>query len=411
MRRFASLDEALRWLGPELDRPEQACTREIAPGLALETRVIELGDGAFCNRYTAHWEEPARAALRLVDPLESPFACARALAGAGEPGLVAPAGFFFLADDADASPRALSLNLAVQAGLVLSLPVVGQDALVCRAGELTVRTIAAEGTLRLNGEVLRWAGSRAGRDADCLVYGNADARIEHRPDARTGKARHFVAESRRTPALAPGSGVTDVGFLRGPGGKFRGLVRDDAGGLDIFACDLVLRCPSSRLRAHAPDNEVEVLRIDTLDPCDPALESAISVGPSLLHEALEQHALHREPSLGSTPLLGGRRAARLLYFRSASGVCSLQLWDARPDSAVCPGVTLDEAAASVRAEHEVVEGCFLDSGKSGKLCVSDGSAVRSLGNRSYLRWPVPGDDAFVWMPDHGRPTASLLVIR
>lgn len=65
----------------------------------------------------------------------------------------------------------------------------------------------------------------------------------------------------------------------------------------------------------------------------------------------------------------------------------------------------------MRAEHEVVEGCFLDSGKSGKLCVSDGTAVRSLGNRSYLRWPIAGDDAFVWMPDHGRPTASLLVIR
>lgn len=127
-----------------LDRREHPHTQEVAPGLTFAVRAVELGGGAFANRYTACWQAPARAALRVVDPLESPFARAGALASRGERGLVATGGFFFLADDAATRPRARSLNLAIQDGRVLSMPVVGQDALVCRGGDLSVRHVAAK---------------------------------------------------------------------------------------------------------------------------------------------------------------------------------------------------------------------------------------------------------------------------
>ena len=410
MRRFRDLAEAEAFLGPALDRPEPEWSREVAPGLTLAGRAVDIGDGMFCNRYTARWVAPARAEICVVgEPLESPFARAQSLAGRGVRGVVATGGFFFLADDAELQPRARSLNMAFACGSTISVPVVGQTALVGRAGALEVREVAAAGTLRLNGEVLRWAGSRSDEagTADCVVYGNANACVEHRADVRTGKMRHFVPASRWTPALAAGSGWSDVGFRRVDDG-FVGVVRSALGGLDIFAFDLVLRCGDSRARGAG--DRAEILTVDGLAAGDPQF-SAISVGPSLLDARLAEHPLHREPSLGSSPLLGGQRAARLLYFRERDGACNLQLWDGRPGSAVCPGLTLDEVAERVRGEYAVVEGCFLDSGRTGKLCVADETGVHSLGNRHYLRWPVAGDDAFVWTPDAGRPVASLLVIR
>jgi hypothetical protein len=407
VRRFRDLAEAEAFLGPALDRPEAASLRAVAPGLTLERRAVEFGGGTFCNRYTARWAAPARAEICVVDPLESPFARAQRLAGRGFRGVVATGGFFFLADDAEVLPRARSLNLAVVGGVAVSMPVVGQTALVGRAGALEVREVAAAGTLRVNGEVLRWVGSRADGGAECVVFGNADARVEHRADARTGKLRHFVPASRWTPALAAGSGAIDVGFRRVEG-AFVAMEYAAGGGIDIFKYDLVLRCEDSRVLGV--EDRAEILTVDRLELGDPRL-TAISVGPSLLDTRLAEHPLHREPSLGSYPLLGGQRAARLLYFRDGEGACHLQLWDGRPGSAVCPGVTLEEVAERVRGEYAVVEGCFLDSGRTGKLCVVDETGVHSLGNRHYLRWPVAGDDAFVWTPDAGRPTASLLVIR
>jgi hypothetical protein len=410
-RRFASMAEAARFLGPVLDRPEPTRTVMIGPGISLAVEAVELGGEAFSNLYTLSWTPPARAEIAIVDtPGESPWTRGLALARQGARGGVATGGFGFLADGAAGAPRTRSLNLAIRAGVPLSVPVIGQDALICRGGALSVEHVAAEGLLRLNGERLRWVGSRSGQAGECSVFGNANVRIEHRDDPRTGKYRHLVADSRRTPPLAAGSGAADVGFVRAADGLLRGAARADGGGLDIFAFDLVLRCPVARLRRNVHDDIAVVDTIGAIDLADPALETAISVGPSLLHPSLEAHPLHHEPSLGSTPLLGGRRASRLLYFAAADGRRSLQLWDARPDSALCPGVTLDEAVRHARARHDVVHGCFLDSGKSGKLCIADGDAAAAYGNRHYLRWPAPGDEHFVWTPDEGRPAASMIVV-
>lgn len=410
-RRFASMAEATRLLGPLLDRPEPTRTVTIGPGVSLSVESIALGLGAFSNLHTLSWTAPARAEVAIADdPSEGPWTRGRALARLGARGGVATGGFGFLADDAAGAPRARCLNLAIRAGVPISVPVIDQEALVCRGGSLAVEDVAAEGRLRLNGEVVRWAGARSGRAGECSVFGNANVRIVHRDDPRTGNFRHLVADSRRTPVLAIDAGAADVGFVRGADGLLRGAGRADGGGLDIFAFDVVLRCPVARLRGRVDDNIVVLDTIGAIDLADPGLDSAISVGPSLLHPSLEAHPLHREPSLGSTPLLGGRRASRLLYFADADGRRHLQLWDARPDSAACPGVTLDEAARHARGRYDVVHGCFLDSGKSGKLCVVDGVAATAYGNRHYLRWPTPDDDGFIWTPDEGRPAASMIVV-
>lgn len=409
--RFSSLAEADAFLGPMLDRPEPARRETVAPGVSLVIAAIDLGDGAFSNLYTLSWTAPARADIDVFpDAAASPWSRGHALARCGMRGAVATGGFSFLADDAAAAPRARCLNLAIWTGEVLSLPVVDQDALVARAGALAVEHVPAAGLLRLNGDLVRWSGARTERTAECVVFGNASARIVHSDAPATGKRRHLVANTRWTPALSSDSGYADVGFLRGPGRVFRGAAVRADGGLDIFAYDLVLRCPAERLRRAAPDNTADPRTVGPIDLSDPSLAGAVSVGPSLLHPALEDHPLHREPSLGSNPLLGGRRASRLVYFGDAAGQHHLQLWDARPGSRACPGVTLDEAAHHARAHHDVAFGCFLDSGKSGKLCVVGDAGVASYGNRHYLRWPAAGEGDFVWTPDAGRPAASLLVI-
>lgn len=408
MRQFSTPEEAAAALGPLLDQPVQTYTRPISEGLWISARVVALGGGSFVNCYTARWTAPARASLLALAPPQSPYALAQADAARGRRSLTSNAGFFFLADEAAQRPRELSLNLALHQGQLLSAPVVGQRALVSRGGGLSVRLVRAEGELRLNQQRLRWAGSRSGQEADCEVFGNANARIVHVPDPRTGLRRRLDEGSLETPPLDDPARV-DLGAMRLGGGRFRGrfLAR---GRIPTHQFDLVLRCPARWVRVLPEENEVEFLTVDGLSLQDPGLAGALSVGPSLHDEGLEDHPLDREPSLGSTPLLTRRRAPRLLFFRTPDGASWLRLYDGRPGSAVCPGMTLTEAAEHTRQEHGPVEGCFLDSGKTCKLALSDGGEPWSLGNRHYLRWPTRAGEGFRWAPDEGRAIPSAIQV-
>lgn len=400
MRSFATPEEAAAYLAPLLDQPVERSQRELGKGALFQAEPIFFGE-TFTNAYTLRWRPPVRASVIVAEPPISAVEFARK----NQSIATTTGGFFFLADRCLYRPKTLSLNLAVQNGKALSVPVSSQEALVSQGGALFVTDVAASGALSLNRERLLWAGSKTSIEADCHTYGNANCIILHQPDATTGKVRTFQEESRLTPEIK-GARLCDLGFVAQPEGYFQATHRSDQGRLDIFQYDLVLRCPRSLAKEGAR------LEVHTIGPLtlERSLQGAISVGPSLLHPDPYNHPLNDDRSLGSFPLLRERPAARLVFYETSDGWRHLSLFDGRPGSKTFLGVTLAEAASLVASRGEVISGCFLDSGNTSKLNIRQERELSSFGNRHYLRWPEAPGGRFIWNPDQGRATASLLAL-
>jgi hypothetical protein len=137
--RFSSLEEASAHLAPLLDRPVTTSRTELAPGIFFQTEALHA-NGTFTNSYRLSWRQPARARIFVTDPPVS----AREFAERCGNVATTTAGFFFLADRCRFRPKALSLNLAVRDGRVISLPVADQDALTSQNGVLSVVHVPRE---------------------------------------------------------------------------------------------------------------------------------------------------------------------------------------------------------------------------------------------------------------------------
>jgi hypothetical protein len=407
LRSFASLPEASAFMAAEVDRPASAGTaRRIAAGIELRVAVRELGEAAFCNVYDITWERAAAAASLHVAacPVEPPSV---------EPArgalVTATAGFSFLADRSSGMPRQASLNLAVSEGRIVSLPVADREAVISRAGALSVAHVRASGLLSLNGTVLTWTGSRTGRTADCYAYGNGNAVISHRAHPVTGTARVLDEPSRLTPPIPPGQTMADIGFMAAGGGGFRAMAVSRGGRMDIFSHDIALRCPAALVKPGRP-NEMRILQVGCLRG-DDLPDSAVSAGPPLGCPDLTAHPVNHDLSLGSLPPFADRRMARMVLYSDRDNRIHLRLFDGRPGSAAFPGVTPTEARDVIAADTGYQWGCFLDPGQTAKLWVHDEHGPASYGNRHYLRWPEDAAGAFGWIPDKGRPVASFITLR
>ena len=403
-RCFDTPEEAARFLTPLIDRPVETSRVEVAPHIRFAAETLDRGD-TFTNSYTVSWRRPAAARIVVAEPPTSAVEFAREHGSA----VTTTGGYFFLADRCRFRPRTLSLNLAIRDCQVLSLPVATQDALVSHDGVLSVVEVPARGELSIDGERLRWAGARTavGGDAqeiDCFAYGNANCVIVHQADPRNGKVRVFQEDSRLTPEIVDRR-WTDVGFARTPDGHFTAADRSDAGRLDIFAHDVVLRCPRALARPGAP------MTVHTVGPLVPeTVQGAISVGPALSYADPGSHPLNHDRSLGSFPLLRERPSTRLVFYTTVDGWQHLRLFDGRPGSATFPGLTLDEVVATVKGGGDVVSGCLLDSGHTSKINVRRDGSVHTFGNRHYLRWPTTAEPRYTWIPDDGRPAGSLIAL-
>lgn len=394
-RRFQTATAATAALGPLLDRPEPPREEDLSEGVRLAVDCITLPDGRFTNRYRLSWHPP-RGHIRLL-----PVHTTAGDHAAAHPELLAVStgGFFFLADDCAHRPRCLSLNLAVEDGVVHSLPSADQEALLRQGGALSVAVVAARGALEIDGQRLRWAGSRTPHEAACRVASNADIVVEHISDPDTGRRRTFQPASRMSPPAGVGS--TNLGLCRAPDGTFE-VITASGGPLDTFQFDLVVRAPRGGVGSR--------VRIVDIDGHGLAGLSAISVGPSLHCADLSEHPLNRERSLGSTPLLLGRPSSRLVFYSTADGREHLCLLDGRPRSPLCPGVTLRETLDIVHRGADVVTGCFLDSGHTPRISLRLGAVRHNVGNRHYLRWPTVEDPTYLWIPEQGRAVSSLITV-
>jgi hypothetical protein len=292
---------------------------------------------------------------------------------------------------------------------VLSLPVVDREALVSRGGELSLCRLSAEGVVRVNGTDLSWTGSLTGRQADSYVFGNGNVVVERRADPVKGNVRILDEASRVTPAMRADAGWVDVGFAYAGGGGFRSAGLSTTGGLDIFAHDLVVRCPARHVDLRG-GNVLEVRSIGELH-ADAFPESAATVGPSLDVEDFAAHPINRDASLDIVPPFAPARKARMAVFQDHAGRTHLRLFDGRPGSPVFQGATPQEARDAIAAEPGFRWGCFMDGGQTAKMWVVLNGELTSFGNRHYLRWPKGADDDFVWVPDSGRPISSVITFQ
>lgn len=378
---------------------------QLRNGALFRAYSLEQHPGVFTNIYDVSYHtDSIRASIQIYNHLTS---VRNYLAHKPTCTVAANAGFFFLADQYDTRPYQLSLNLAIAKRRVLSLPVADKEAAVCQNGQLSATFLRALGEIELNGHRLTWAGSQTTHQADCYVYGNGNTTITHQTSLN-GDIRVLDETSHITPALSLSEDWVDIGFIFRKDGAYIGMRPSSHGSVDIYLYDLVIRCHKSH---SVPGlNHLRIRTIDTLI-LEPPFESALSVGPMLTDPDITNNPINHDRSLGTKPPFVDRPMARLALYETTSGITHLKLFDGRPVSPTFPGVTPNEAIRLIDQEDDIAWGCFLDPGKSAKMCVVQNDSIASYGNHDYLQWPKSADSKYTWVPGRGRPVASIITLR
>ncbi|HKR81493.1 MAG TPA: hypothetical protein VJR27_00640 [Candidatus Saccharimonadales bacterium] len=405
---FQTFTEAHGFVKPDVEKPVMPRHETLKNGATFRAFPEHQPDGTFTNIFDVSYD-PLCVQTELC-VLSQPESIFRLMQHTAVPyTAMSSCGFFFLADQYSSQPRQISLNLAMSEGRIYSLPVADGEVLLCQGGKLEARTIRAMGGLILNGAYLSWTGSRTTREANCYIYGNGNSVIRHRADHDRGSIRELEDTSTLTPPLDADSELVDVGFTSIGSNVFKGM-RSKKGGLDIFSHDLVVRCPERYIHpSTSAIHETPLLRIATVDSLNiRKLDGAVSVGPQLADNNIEQHPVNKDPSLGSKPPFVMRRMARMALYQTTRGLVHIRLYDGIVGSEQFPGVTPNEVVQNIVQEDAIAWGCFLDPGKTSKLCVRTEAEVESHGNRDYIRWPNKPGGPFTWQRQAGRAVSSYI---
>lgn len=405
MSSFETENAAKEYVRERIDVPINAGLQHLGEGMALRSFPIDLDDGIFTNVYDLSISPDAvRHRIEFPDKLTSVLDQVKAdpTVRAGISG-----GFFFLADQASSEPRELGLNLALSDGHLLSFPVVDREALVAYEGRLSARNVQALGVISINGEDVEWSGSLTSRDSEAVVYGNGNSIITHLANDVTGSVRTLDETSRFTPPIDTDD-VVDIGFMHREDGSFVGIDSSNTGGVDTFKYDATVRLHERHSTSGLPEMIVRTVGSIAVDG---SRFSAVTVGPLLDTANFTSHSINYDPSLGGRPPFLDVPLARAVVYADDSGTVHFRIFDGRPGSPVFPGITPSQAAEIIREETDVVWGCFLDPGQTAKMVTRHESELASYGNRHYLKWPVHPGERFVWVPDTGRPVASIITMR
>lgn len=399
MKKFSTLETAKKYMASHVDIPVKNRIIHLKKDVMLSMSLNWIDEDNFTNSYDVQYDpavvtsSTSLTAERksLNDIVRIDRNCIAVLSG----------GFSYLTDDPGVHPRHLSLNLAIENGLVKSLPVVDREALMMIDGRMFACVIRAVGIMEINGKQLSWSGSLTNHHTDIKLYGNGNSIITHVSD-KNGSRRVLNDDSRFTPPIY-GTEEIDAGFMSQKNGTFVASSVSTTGRLDIFAFDIVLRCPK-----HLITNNIKmrVLTIDTLT-VGASIQSAVSAGPLLETTNFDNHSINKDASLGTSAPFTNSRAARAVLYVEENGLAHLRIFDGRPGSSIFPGVTPTEAVHIINSEAKVAWGCFLDGGQTAKLFVRRGLAVNSFGNRHYVD-KVPNGQGVVWVPKTGRPLSSVI---
>jgi hypothetical protein len=405
MHSFETDRAAKEFVRERVDVPVVDTVELMDDGMMLRTFPQELEEGEFTNVYDLSFPiDAVRPSIELQDALTSVFEHART-----NPDIRAATGggFFFLADQASAVPRQLGLNLALAEGRMHGFPVLDREAVLVNDGRLSAEHVKALGVLALGDVELSWSGSLTRHETDSKVFASGNSIITHVQSDATGSVR-VLDESSRYTSIIDTDDTVDIGFIRRDDGVFVGVSSSTVGKLNIFTHDVVVRTHERHAYGKLPEMRVRTLGSKAIDS---TLQGAVSVGPMLDTENFTSHPVNGDKSLGGKPPFLDVPLARTVLYETGDGMIHIRLFDGRPGSPVFPGITPSQAAQSIKADGEIVWGCFLDPGQTAKLVVKGDSDLASYGNTHYLKWPKQPGDKFVWVPKAGRPVASMITLR
>lgn len=383
--------------------PRRADT--IAPGVRLDARTVELGDGCFTNTYCLDIDLAAIqvAAVSSADGFHLPD-----LVNAGSVAAVSGT-FEFISDDPAYQPAEPCLELCVRHGEAVSVPTATKPALLVQQGRPVITTLEPAGTLSVNGRSHRWVGSRsphatpkARRSGEFTVFGAANCQIRYTDHQRTGFARDVDPTTNRTPKDPDALDYT-VSWTHGAGHRIASVHPD--GGADLFTGALVLRADRTDSEHLAVGAPVRITGIDELDVRD--IDAGFSVGPSVADAAAGYAAA--DACLGLSPFTARRSARTLIGLRDQH--LRLAVLDGAPRTTTFQGVSPAETAELCTAwgwdPHKMYH---LDGGQSSKIAYRKNGQVRVLGSMHYLRWPHGSEEPFRWQGHRGRVLHSGLAL-
>ena len=404
MHSFDTDVEAKNFVREQIDTPAAERYEYIGSGIELHVYSQELDEGTFTNVYDLSFDKDnVMPSVTLHDQLTSVYDYVR---DNSDIKTATGGGFFFLADQASGQPRHMGLNAALSEGMLHSFPSVDRESVVIDNGRLSTQYIQACGELTLNNAEVSWSGSLTDHETDAKVFGNGNSVITHMHNDVTGSIRVLDENSRFTPEITDEE-MIDIGFIRREDGVFIGITSSSEGKLDIFSHDVVVRTHERYAHGELPMMTVKTLGGKAIDG---ALEGVFSAGPMLGETDFTNHPINSDKSLGGRPpFLDVPLARSVLY--EADGKVHIRLYDGRPGSQVFPGLTPRQVADDVLAGANVEWGGFLDPGQTTKLVVRSDDGLESHGNRHYMKWPSQPGEKFIWVPNTGRPTASMITLR
>ncbi|MFC9643857.1 hypothetical protein ACFTZF_35810 [Streptomyces mirabilis] len=381
--------------------------RVLAPGVRFASETVELGGGAFTNAHTLRLDLDSVhvEAVSDTDGFHLRDQCAADSVVAAVNGA-----FSYISDDPAHQPAEPCLDFCCRAGSTVSLPTVTKPAFLVHGGRLTVRTLPATGTLRVNGRSFDWVGSKelsastATGNGTLVVFGAANCRIRYADHPRTGFIRFVRPEENITPKA--GALVDAVVSRTAAGGHVISSVHP-GGGAELFTGSFVLRADA----AHAPElragARVDIRSIAGLSADQ--LSSGVSLGPSVADAAAGTVPAYDE-SLGVSPFRDVRYARTLVWTTGREMV--FRVYDGAPLTDSFRGVSPTEVADLLGREGIAPHDAYhLDGGQSSKIVFRGGGSTEVVGNLHYLKWPQEPETEFRWRGVEGRRLNSCFVLR
>ncbi|WP_329529538.1 hypothetical protein [Streptomyces sp. NBC_01462] len=377
----------------------------LAPGLVLQERTEDLGDGAFTNVFTltCDLDQVAAAVITAADGFHLrtliPATALAAVSGS----------FSFISDDPAYQPAEPCLDFACREGHVVSLPTSTKPAFLVHRGVPSIRNLRAAGTLHAAGRTYRWIGSKerahGRREAgELTVYGAANCRIRYTDDPRTGFARDVDQAANSTP---PDPSVTDHLVTWSPTRGHRVTSVHPGGGTDLFAGSFVLRAETGTTPNLREGTQIEITRIGGLDAQQ--LDCGISIGPSVFDAAAGRTSPYGA-CLGKSPFRDVRTARTLVGLSGRR--LTFQIFDGAPLTQTFRGITPEETAALCAAAGLDPRTVYhLDGGGSSKVAFTKNTDPQVLGSLHYLKWPHSPDHPFRWQGLDGRLLHSAFTLR
>ncbi len=429
---YSEVREAIR--NPEnfVHRIESA-SEIISPGVSLDSKTLELGDGNFSNVFDLHFNSTDESLdTRVVTrhfPIYADKFISQESTKSKKPIACLNGAFYFLVDEQlENPPSEIIFNLNIRDGKVFGLPAVDRSALIANnQGKIEARQIKARGVVAIKGIEISWVGGeglahkKAGFEnlkaslGQSILFNSACCTVEYEDKNDKKSLRKVRKDLNQTPKQ---ENVTDVVVSVTEQGEAKVSKVRPGGGSDFFEGNFILQMTKEEAANITTGDLVDLKNIDGLDIKQ--ISSAMTTGPEIKHFLTnDDHEMNHDLSNGSFPPFDPKaRYARSIMYEDSAGQTHMVVFDAVPRSEKMKGVTPKEVAEFL--PKDIKWGIFLDGGQSSRITFQsqpNPGEVRARGNSQYVRLhildkksqAVGGDERFLWT-GRGRPISSMIVL-